>query len=291
MSLKVEHVSYTYMRGTPFEKKALDDIHFEIGDGAFVGIIGHTGCGKSTLVQHFNGLLRPETGNIYIDGKLMNHSNLKEMRRHVGLVFQYPEYQLFESTVYKDIAFGIRSEGLTPEEERARVLDAARKTGLPEELLESSIYDLSGGQKRRAAIAGILVMNPEILVLDEPAAGLDPAGRDDILHFAKRLRDENGITVILVSHSMEDLAKLADTGSVLKEGRVEMTGPPREVFQQEARLHEIGLGVPQMTRVFHRLGEQLPESGICKEIFTVEEGAKEILRLLGRTDKAGGSAV
>ncbi|MFR1517799.1 MAG: ATP-binding cassette domain-containing protein, partial [Clostridia bacterium] len=210
MSLKIEKLSYTYMKGTPFEKKALENIDFEIQDGEFVGIIGHTGCGKSTLVQHFNGLLKPEEGNIYIDGQLMNHSNLKEMRKQVGLVFQYPEYQLFESTVYKDIAFGIKSEGLTPEEEYRRVLDAAQKTGLPEELLESSIYDLSGGQKRRAAIAGIIVMNPKILVLDEPAAGLDPAGRDDILYFAKRLRDENGITVILVSHSMEDIAKLAD---------------------------------------------------------------------------------
>lgn len=220
MSLKIEHLSYTYMKGTPFEKKALNDINFEIEDGEFVGIIGHTGCGKSTLVQHFNGLLKPEEGNIYIHGKLVNHSNLKELRKQVGLVFQYPEYQLFESTVYKDIAFGIKSEALTPEEEYKRVLEAAQKTGLQEELLEKSIYDLSGGQKRRAAIAGIIVMNPKILVLDEPAAGLDPAGRDDILYFAKRLRDENGITVILVSHSMEDIAKLADKVIVLNEGKL-----------------------------------------------------------------------
>lgn len=155
MSLKVEALSYTYMKGTPFEKKALDNVTFEIETGEFVGIIGHTGCGKSTLVQHFNGLLKPEEGNIYIDGKLMNHSNIKDMRKQVGLVFQYPEYQLFESTVYKDIAFGIRSEGLSHEEEYRRVLDAAEKTGLSEDLLENSIYDLSGGQKRRAAIAGI----------------------------------------------------------------------------------------------------------------------------------------
>ncbi len=291
MSLKIENLSYTYMKGTPFEKKALDQISFEIEDGEFVGIIGHTGCGKSTLVQHFNGLLKPEEGNLYIDGKLMNHSNLKEMRRQVGLVFQYPEYQLFESTVYKDIAFGIKSEGLTPEEERCRVLDAARKTGLPEELLENSIYDLSGGQKRRAAIAGIIVMNPKILVLDEPAAGLDPAGRDDILFFAKRLRDENGITVILVSHSMEDIARLADKVIVLNEGKLEMMGTPRAVFQNEERLNQIGLTVPQMASVFHRLGTLLPESGIRKEIFTVEEGAEEILRLLGIADRTGGNAV
>ena len=274
MSLKVEALSYTYMKGTPFEKKALDNVTFEIETGEFVGIIGHTGCGKSTLVQHFNGLLKPEEGNIYIDGKLMNHSNIKEMRKQVGLVFQYPEYQLFESTVYKDIAFGIRSEGLSHEEEYRRVLDAAEKTGLSEDLLENSIYDLSGGQKRRAAIAGIIVMNPEILVLDEPAAGLDPAGRDDILQFAKRLRDDNGITVILVSHSMEDIAKLADKVIVLNEGKLEMMGTPREVFRNEQRLNQIGLTVPQMTSLFHRLGGLLPESGIRKEIFTVEEGAR-----------------
>lgn len=289
MSLKVEALSYTYMKGTLFEKKALDNITFEIETGEFVGIIGHTGCGKSTLVQHFNGLLKPEEGNIYIDGKLMNHSNLKEMRKQVGLVFQYPEYQLFESTVYKDIAFGIRSEGLSHEEEYRRVLDAAEKTGLSEDLLENSIYDLSGGQKRRAAIAGIIVMNPKILVLDEPAAGLDPAGRDDILQFAKRLRDDNGITVILVSHSMEDIAKLADKVIVLNEGKLEMMGTPREVFRNEQRLNQIGLTVPQMTSLFHRLGGLLPESGIRKEIFTVEEGADEILRLLGIRRDTGGT--
>ena len=289
MSLKVEALSYTYMKGTPFEKKALDNVTFEIETGEFVGIIGHTGCGKSTLVQHFNGLLKPEEGNIYLDGKLMNHSNIKEMRKQVGLVFQYPEYQLFESTVYKDIAFGIRSEGLSHEEEYRRVLDAAEKTGLSEDLLENSIYDLSGGQKRRAAIAGIIVMNPEILVLDEPAAGLDPAGRDDILQFAKRLRDDNGITVILVSHSMEDIAKLADKVIVLNEGKLEMMGTPREVFRNEQRLNQIGLTVPQMTSLFHRLGGLLPESGIRKEIFTVEEGAEEILRLLGIRRGTGGT--
>ena len=289
MSLKVEALSYTYMKGTPFEKKALDNVTFEIETGEFVGIIGHTGCGKSTLVQHFNGLLKPEEGNIYIDGKLMNHSNIKEMRKQVGLVFQYPEYQLFESTVYKDIAFGIRSEGLSHEEEYRRVLDAAEKTGLSEDLLENSIYDLSGGQKRRAAIAGIIVMNPEILVLDEPAAGLDPAGRDDILQFAKRLRDDNGITVILVSHSMEDIAKLADKVIVQNEGKLEMMGTPREVFRNEQRLNQIGLTVPQMTSLFHRLGGLLPESGIRKEIFTVEEGAEEILRLLGIRRGTGGT--
>lgn len=280
MSLKIENLCHTYMQGTPFEKVALNNVNLEIKDGEFIGIIGHTGCGKSTLIQHFNGLLKPDAGNIYIDGQLMNNSNIKEMRKKVGLVFQYPEYQLFESTVYKDIAFGIRSEGLNEEEERARVVEAAKKVGLSEDLLENSIYDLSGGQKRRAAIAGIIVMNPKILVLDEPAAGLDPAGRDEILGFARRLRDENGITVILVSHSMEDVAKLADRVIVMHEGTIEMIGTPAEVFKNEKRLVEIGLSVPQMSSIFHSVGKILPELEINTDIFTVEEAAREILRIL-----------
>lgn len=284
MSLKVENLSYTYMEGTPFEKKALSDISFDIENGEFVGIIGHTGCGKSTLIQHFNGLLKPETGNIYIDGILMNKSSVKEMRNRVGLVFQYPEYQLFESTVYKDIAYGIKKENLSEAEERTRVLEAAMKTGITEEMLNKSIFDLSGGQKRRVAIAGIIVMNPEILVLDEPAAGLDPEGRDSILNMVKKLRDENGITVVLVSHSMEDIAKLADKVIVLNEGRLEMIGTPCEIFRNEARLNKIGLSVPQMTSIFHSLAAALPEYGIKENILTVEEASDEILRLI----KSGG---
>ena len=252
MPLKIENLSHTYMKGTPFEKKALKNINFEINDGEFVAIIGHTGCGKSTLIQHFNGLLKPETGNIYIDGKLMNDANCKEMRKQVGLVFQYPEYQLFESTVYRDVAFGIKKEKLSSEEEYKRVADAIKKTGLPEDVLEKSVYDLSGGQKRRVAIAGIIVMNPKILVLDEPAAGLDPAGRDEILSFAKKLRDETGITVILVSHSMEDVAKLADKVIVMNGGNIEMIGTPKEVFRNGKRLNENGLSVPQLSAVFHK---------------------------------------
>lgn len=282
MSLKIENLSHTYMKGTPFEKKALDNINFEINKGEFVGIIGHTGCGKSTLVQHFNGLLKPEEGNIYIDGKLVNNSNIKEMRKKVGLVFQYPEYQLFESTVYKDIAFGIKNEKLSQEEEYERVKEALIKTGLSEDILEKSVYDLSGGQKRRVAIAGIIVMNPQILVLDEPAAGLDPAGRDEILGFAKKLRDDSGITVILVSHSMEDIAKLADKVIVMNDGRVEMVGTPAEVFKNEDRLNDIGLSVPQMAGVFHKISDILPEIDINSDIFTVEEATKEILRLLNK---------
>lgn len=291
MSLIIENLSYTYMKGTPFEKEALRNINLEIKDGSFTGIIGHTGCGKSTLIQHFNGLLRPEKGNIYINGKLMNNSNLKEMRKQVGLVFQYPEYQLFESTVYKDIAFGIKSEKLPEDEERERVIDAARKTGLSEDLLEKSIYELSGGQKRRAAIAGIIVMKPEILVLDEPAAGLDPAGRDDILHFAKQLCTKSGVTVVLVSHSMEDIAKLADHVIVMNDGTVEMAGTPRDIFKNEERLHEIGLTVPQMTSVFHRLADRFPDKDINREIFTVEEAADEIIRLISGKGVSGEGSV
>lgn len=282
MLLKIENLSHTYMKGTPFEKKALEDINIEINEGEFIGIIGHTGCGKSTLVQHFNGLLKPESGNIYINDILVNNSNVKEMRKKVGLVFQYPEYQLFESTVYKDIAFGIKNEKLSQEEEKSRVLDAVKKTGLSEDILERSVYDLSGGQKRRVAIAGIIVMNPQILVLDEPAAGLDPAGRDEILGFAKKLRDENGITVILVSHSMEDIAKLADKVIVMNDGKIEMMGTPKEIFRNCQRLNEIGLSVPQMSLVFNKIAEALPDMHINSDVYTVEEATAEIFRLLKR---------
>ena len=285
MAINIENLSYTYMKDTPFEKKALDNINLEIKKGEFVAIIGHTGCGKSTLIQHFNGLLKPEEGKIYINGELVNDSNIKEMRKKVGLVFQYPEYQLFETTVYKDIAFGIKSEKLSKDEEYERVKSALLKTGLTEDLLEKSIYDLSGGQKRRVAIAGIIVMDPEILVLDEPAAGLDPAGRDEILGFAKKLRDESGITIILVSHSMEDVAKLADKIIVMNDSTVEMIGTPREVFKNKNRLREIGLGVPQMAEVFDEIGKKLPDIGIDTNIYTVEEATQEILRLL----KKGGT--
>lgn len=285
MAIKIENLSYTYMKDTPFEKNALDNINLEIKKGEFVAIIGHTGCGKSTLIQHFNGLLKPEEGKIYINGELVNDSNIKEMRKKVGLVFQYPEYQLFETTVYKDIAFGIKSEKLSKDEEYERVKSALLKTGLTEDLLEKSIYDLSGGQKRRVAIAGIIVMDPEILVLDEPAAGLDPAGRDEILGFAKKLRDESGITIILVSHSMEDVAKLADKIIVMNDSNVEMIGTPREVFKNKNRLREIGLGVPQMAEVFDEIGKNLPNIAINTNIYTVEEATKEILRLL----KKGGT--
>ncbi len=281
-SLAVEHLSYTYGRGTPFEKQAVIDVSVSVGDGEFLGLIGHTGCGKSTLVQHLNGLLKGDTGSVAIGNSRMDSASFKEMRKKVGLVFQYPEYQLFESTVAKDIAFGIRKEKLSEEETRQRVEEAARVVGLSLDVLDHSIYDLSGGQKRRAAIAGVLVMKPGILVLDEPAAGLDPAGRDDILRFCAELRKEQGITVILVSHSMDDVARLCDRILVMHEGRSVMLGTPEEVFEQENYLTEIGLSVPQLTTLFHRLKESLPEMSISGKVYTVEDGVDEILALLGK---------
>lgn len=281
-SLRAEHLFYTYGRGTPFEKKALSDVSVSIGDGEFVGIIGHTGCGKSTLVQHFNGLLKPDSGCVYIGGGRVDSANVKEMRRRVGLVFQYPEYQLFESTVEKDIAFGLRCETLSEEESHARVLEAARIVGLPETLLDQSIYDLSGGQKRRAAIAGVLVMKPNVLILDEPAAGLDPAGRDEILQFCRELREKHGITVVLVSHSMEDVARLCDRVLVMNHGTAEACAAPETVFEQEKHLEEIGLSVPQLSALFHRLREALPELGLSGKIYTVEDGTDELCAFLGK---------
>lgn len=285
MLLRIEHLSYTYMKGTPFEKKALDDVSFEIDKGDFVGIIGHTGCGKSTLVQHFNGLLKPDEGNIFLNEQCINNSNIKALRKSVGFVFQYPEHQLFESTVYKDIAFGLKNEKLSKEEEQQRVIQAANAVGFDLSLLENSIYDLSGGQKRRAAIAGVIVMNPQILVLDEPAAGLDPLGRDEILDFAVKLRKEYGITIILVSHSMEDVAKYANKVIVMNEGKVEMIGSPGKVFEDEDRLRKIGLGVPQIATLFKKLSVTYPQYNIDREIFTVEEATRFLLRLLGGENK------
>lgn len=285
-ALDVEHLSYTYGKGTPFEKQAVLDVNVSIGDGEFLGLIGHTGCGKSTLVQHLNGLLKGDGGSVSIGGCHMDGANLKEMRRKVGVVFQYPEYQLFEATVAKDIAFGIRKEKLSEEETRKRVEEAAQIVGLSLDVLDKSIYDLSGGQKRRAAIAGVLVMKPGILVLDEPAAGLDPAGRDDILQFCTKLRKEQGITVVLVSHSMEDVARLCDRILVMHEGKSVMLGTPEQVFEQESFLTEIGLSVPQLAVLFHRLNEALPDLHVSRKIYTVEDGVDELLALLGNGGEA-----
>lgn len=264
--IRLKDVSYVYMQGGPFEKTALDNINLEINDGEFIGIIGHTGSGKSTLIQLLNGLLKPTSGSIEIAGYTLTDkkTRLRDVRFDVGLVMQYPEYQLFEETVFKDIAFGPKNMGLDEDEIKSRVEFAANIVGLPPELLEKSPFDLSGGQMRRAAIAGVLAMEPKVLILDEPTAGLDPGGRDEILYKIKDMHERMNMTVLLVSHSMEDVAKLADRILVMNGGRKEMFGTPSKVFEKAERLSEIGLNVPQVTRVadgLRKLGMPL-RSGI-----------------------------
>lgn len=255
--IKLENVSYTYMKGGPFEKKALDNVSLEVRPGEFIGVIGHTGSGKSTMIQMLNGLLKPSEGRVFIDGTDINDKgvNLRDIRFKVGLVMQYPEYQLFEETVLKDISFGPANMGLHREEVEERARFAANMVGLNDSLLEKSPFDLSGGQKRRAAIAGVLAMEPKILILDEPTAGLDPAGRDEILFKIRDMHKRMNLTVLLVSHSMEDVAKLADRILVMNGGHVEMFDTPDKVFCKSGRLQEIGLNVPQITRVMDRLRE------------------------------------
>lgn len=255
--IKLENVSYTYMKGGPFEKKALDNVSLEVRPGEFIGVIGHTGSGKSTMIQMLNGLLKPSEGRVFIDGTDISDKgvNLRDIRFKVGLVMQYPEYQLFEETVIKDISFGPANMGLPREEVEERARFAANMVGLNDSLLEKSPFDLSGGQKRRAAIAGVLAMEPKILILDEPTAGLDPAGRDEILFKIRDMHKRMNLTVLLVSHSMEDVAKLADRILVMNGGHVEMFDTPDKVFCKSKRLQEIGLNVPQITRVMDRLRE------------------------------------
>lgn len=285
MSVKLENINCIYMPKTPFEKTALFDINIEIEKGELVGIIGHTGSGKSTLLQHFNGLIMPpknSDGKVIIDGEILTKKNVRDIRKKVGYVFQYPEYQLFEETVYKDIAFGLKKLKLTEEEERSAVLKAAETVGLSEDILEKSVYDLSGGQKRRVAIAGVIVMNPDYLILDEPAAGLDPAGKTDILSFAKKLREERGTAVVIVSHSMEDIAEIADRIIVMNDGRIVMDGSPCEIFSKKEKLNEIGLSVPEITDLFIRLNAEFP--WISKEVYTVEDSVKVLANLLDGGD-------
>lgn len=278
--IKLENVSYVYMQGGPFEKTALEDVSFEIGDGEFIGLIGHTGSGKSTLIQMLNGLLKPTSGRITIDKKVLGDkdTDLRKLRFQVGLVMQYPEYQLFEETVFKDIAFGPQNMGLDADEIKDRVEFAANMVGLSPALLEKSPFDLSGGQKRRAAIAGVLAMQPKILILDEPTAGLDPAGRDEILYKIQDMHRRMDMTVILVSHSMEDIAKLADRILVMNHGCVEMFDKTAEIFRHGDRLTEIGLDIPQITRITDGLRRQgIP---LREGIYTVEEAYRELSRLM-----------
>ncbi len=280
MQIKVENLQYVYSKGRAYEKQALRDINFEIGSGEFIGIIGHTGSGKSTLIQHLNGLIKGTSGRILVDGEdiYKDGYNFKALRNKVGLVFQYPEHQLFEETVLKDVCFGPKNQGLSQAEAIQRAKAALVLTGLGEEFYESSPFELSGGQKRRAAIAGVLAMEPEVLILDEPTAGLDPAGRDDILEQIAHLQKERGITVILVSHSMEDIAKYAHRIMVMNKGKLLYDAPPREVFAHYRELEEIGLSAPQVTYIIHDLIEEgFP---ISDQATTVVEATTEILKVL-----------
>lgn len=280
MPIVLENLTHIYMPGTPFEKIALKDISLKIEDGEFIGIIGHTGSGKSTLIQHFNGLLKPASGRVLVNGQETTGKGLKELRRHVGIVFQYPEHQLFEETVYKDIVFGLQRDNLPEEEKRKKVLEVISAVGLKDEVLEKSPFELSGGQKRRVAIAGVLVMNPGILVLDEPTAGLDPRGRDEIFGFISKIHETMGITVILVSHSMEDIAKLVSRVIVMNRGEVEVDGSVAEVFADIPRLESIGLSAPQVAYLMKRMKQIKPE--IDENIFTVAAARDELLKHLGK---------
>lgn len=255
--IEVQDLSHTYSVGTPFEHAAVRHISFSVEKGEFLGLIGHTGSGKSTLIQHMNGLLKPTEGDILLDGESIwkDKNTTRAARFRVGLVFQYPEYQLFEETVYKDVAFGPKNMGLKEEEIRSRVLRAIGFVGLDESVLEKSPFDLSGGQKRRVAIAGVIAMEPEIVIFDEPTAGLDPAGCASLLENIRAYQKSTQATIIMVSHSMDEVAALADRLLVLNEGEVEMLGTPKEVFTHAPRLHEIGLAVPQITALFLRLRE------------------------------------
>lgn len=277
--LKVEKLSHVYSPGTAFERTAIKDIDLTIAEGEFVGLIGHTGSGKSTLVQHLNGLLAPSSGHVYVDGEDIYETKeaTRRARFKVGLVFQYPEYQLFEETVYRDIAFGPKNMGLDEAEIDRRVRLAADQVGLPENALEASPFDLSGGQKRRAALAGVFAMQPRLLVLDEPMAGLDPVGREEILSCIESYRRSIGSAVLFVTHSMEDAARVSDRLVVLDHGGILMQGTPQEVFSQSSRLIGAGLDVPMVTRLFIELRSRGID--ISDSVYTVEQGLAELLRL------------
>ena len=278
--IKTEHLTHTYSQGTSYEQAAVSDVNLEIEAGEMIGVIGHTGSGKSTLIQHFNGLLRPTSGKIYVDGEDIweKPKEIRRIRFKVGLVFQYPEYQLFEDTVYKDIAFGPKNMGLSEEEIDRRVKEAALFVGLKPEHMEKSPFELSGGQKRRVAIAGVLAMHPEVLILDEPTAGLDPKGRNDILDQISALHKQTGMTVILVSHSMEDVAKYVERIIVMNRGEVFMDGAPKEIFRSSDALESVGLSAPQVTYAMRRLHKIFP--GLPENITTVEEAKDALLHCL-----------
>lgn len=282
MSIRAEHLTHLYSPGTAFESFALNDVSFEIPSGSFVAVIGHTGSGKSTLVQHLNGLYKPTSGTVYFNEEdiFAEGYDLKKLRTRVGLVFQYPEYQLFEENVIKDVMFGPLNMGLSKEEAEEKAKKALRQVRMSEELYERSPFDLSGGQKRRVAIAGVLAMDPEVLILDEPTAGLDPRGRNYILGMLEELHRERGITIILVSHSMDDVAECADLLMVLKDAELKFFDKPKEVFKNVDELESYGLAVPEITY----LAKELIEAGLDMDptVSTVEEAKKELLRVLKR---------
>lgn len=285
-AVETQSLTYTYSKGTPFQKTAVDDVSISIEKGEYVGVIGHTGSGKSTLIQHFNGLLEPTSGKVLIGGEDVwaDKKKLRAFRFKVGLVFQYPEYQLFGETVYGDIAFGPTNMGLPPDEVDARIRKAAQFVGLTEAHLLKSPFELSGGQKRRVAIAGVIAMDPEVLILDEPTAGLDPKGRDKILGEIREYHEEKKNTILLVSHSMEDIAKFATKAMVMNHGKLFAYDTVDAVFSRGAELSKMGLAVPQISRVFASLGERYPD--LPQNVFTVDR-AREVL--LARLGKGGAS--
>ena len=288
MSIKVENLTHIYMPKSPFEKVALDNVSLNIKDGDFVALIGHTGSGKSTLIQHFNGLLEATSGRIFVDGVDITDKNAKltNIRKKVGLVFQYPEYQLFEETIAKDIAYGPSNLGLSEEDINKRVIDAMKMVGLDYETYkDKSPFDLSGGQKRRVAIAGVIAMQPTTLILDEPTAGLDPKGRDDILAQISKLHKDYNMTIIIVSHSMEDVAKIAEKVIVMNHGRIELQGSPSEVFKEVDTLEKIGLAVPQVTYLVRELRKK--GFNISEEVYTIEQAKKELLSILKQKSVQG----
>lgn len=278
MSIALEHVNYIYSPGTAYEKRALNDISLEIGQGQFVGIIGHTGSGKSTLIQHLNGLMKATSGDILYDGQSIYAEgyDMRKLRSQVGLVFQYPEHQLFEVDVISDVFFGPKNQGLSEEESEKNAREALELVGFPEKYYKQSPFELSGGQKRRVAIAGVLAMKPKVLILDEPTAGLDPKGRDEILDQIAKLHKETGMTVVLVSHSMEDVARYVDRIIVMNKGEKMLDSTPKEVFRHYKELEEVGLAAPQVTYVMHDLKDR--GFDVSPDATTIEEAADEIMR-------------
>ncbi len=285
MAIIVNHISYTYEEGTTMAVHALNDVTIQIPDGQFIGLIGHTGSGKSTLVQHLNGLMRPTQGSIYYNGEdyYSEGFDMKNLRSKVGLVFQYPEHQLFETDVFSDVCFGPKNLGLSKSEIEIRAYTALKQVGLEDEYFYQSPFDLSGGQKRRVAIAGVLAMKPDVLILDEPTAGLDPKGRDEILDQIARLREETGITVILVSHSMEDVAKYVDRIIVMNKGTILFDNTPKNVFRFYRQLEEVGLAAPQVTYIMNAVNEKV--FPVNTDITTLEEAKNEILEAIRRKQR------